>query len=222
MRRELKWKWLFFFVGLAVMSLGVSMIIKGKALGVGPWDVLHIALFKNIGLTVGSWSVITGVVIVGSTSLLLKEWPRLATLFNMFLCGMFIDFYNWLLPNSSGVIFDVIYFVMGVIVLGVGCALYISPKLGAGPRDTLMILFAKKFGCSIGNARLAMEAMIAIIGWSLGGPIGVGTIIIALFTGYIVQISLPFFERMLKVKIDSEGRKDVLSDKDIDHLAKEI
>ena len=222
MKRELKWKWLFFFVGLAVMSFGVSMIVEGKALGVGPWDVLHIALFQSVGLSIGSWAVITGVVIVGSTSLLLKEWPKLATCLNMILCGVFIDFFTWLLPNSTWVLFDVFYFLAGVIVLGVGCALYISPKLGAGPRDTLMILFAKKFGCSIGNARLAMEALIAIIGWSLGGPIGVGTIIIAFFTGYIVQFSLPFFERMLKKRINSEGRANDLSPKNIDHLAKEI
>lgn len=222
LKRELKWKWLFFFVGLAVMTFGVSMIVEGKALGVGPWDVLHIALFDRVGLSIGTWAVITGVVIVGSTSLLLKEWPKLATCLNMILCGVFIDFFNWLLPNSPSALFDVLYFVLGVIVLGVGCALYISPKLGAGPRDTLMILFSKKFGCSIGNARLAMEAMIAIIGWSLGGPIGFGTIIIALFTGYIVQLSLPFFERLLKSRLDSEGLANARSPKNIEHLAKEI
>lgn len=211
MRRELKWKWLFFFVGLAVMSLGVSMIIEGKALGVGPWDVLHIALFERIGLTIGSWSIITGLVIVGSTSLLLKEWPRLATGLNMIICGMFIDFFNWILPDSTGIIFDCMYFILGVVVLGVGCALYISPRLGAGPRDTLMIFFAKKFGYSIGKARLMMEASIALIGWMLGGPIGVGTIITALFTGYIVQISLPYFERMLENKINAEEHEEVFS-----------
>jgi len=221
LKRELKWKWLFFFVGLAVMSFGVSMIIEGKALGVGPWDVLHIALFESVGLSIGSWAVITGVVIVGSTSLLLKEWPKLATCLNMLLCGVFIDFFNWILPNSAGVFFDVFYFLVGVIVIGMGCALYISPKLGAGPRDTLMMLLAKKFGWSIGNARLAMEALIAIIGWLFGGPIGVGTIIIALFTGYIVQFSLPFFEKMLKNRIDNEGRANNPSLKNIDYLAKE-
>lgn len=219
MKKELIWKWLFFFVGLAVMSFGVSMIIKGKALGVGSWDVLHIALFEKIGLTIGSWSVITGFVIVGSTSLILKEWPKLATWLNMILCGPFIDFFNWILPNTASVVFDVFYFLMGIIVLGVGCGLYISPRLGAGPRDTLMMLFAKKFAGSIGRARLAMETSIAMIGWLLGGPIGVGTVIIALFTGYVVQISLPFFENMLETKLNNKGQ-----DNDFSHqnLAKEI
>ncbi|MDN4492025.1 YczE/YyaS/YitT family protein [Ureibacillus aquaedulcis] len=219
MRKELIWKWLFFFVGLAVMSLGVSMVIKGKALGTGSWDVLHIALFENVGLTIGSWSVITGFVIVGSTSLLLKEWPKLATWLNMILCGPFIDFYSWILPDSTGIFFDVFYFLMGILVLGVGCGLYISPRLGAGPRDTLMMIFAKKFRGSIGRARLAMEALIALIGGLLGGPIGAGTLIIALCTGYVVQMSLPFFEKMLAKKLDNKDQ-----DKDFSHknLAKEL
>jgi len=219
--RELKWKWLFFFIGLMVMSLGVSMIIKGKAIGVSAWDVLHVALFHHIGLTVGTWSILTGVVIVGSTSLYLKEWPKLATIINMLLCGTFIDFFNWILPNSTGLIVDYIYFMLGVIVLGIGCALYISPNLGAGPRDTLMIIISEKFSLSIGNARLLMEAFIAGIGWLLGGPIGLGTIIIAFFTGYIVQSALPFFRNMLHTKLNESVTNNVFPSQKTDKLAKE-
>ena len=220
MKRELKWKWLFFFVGLAVMCLGISMIIEGESLGVGPWDVLHIALFKQIGLSVGSWSIITGLIIVVSTSLILKEWPKLATWINMILCGVFIDCYTWILPNSTGVMSDVIYFLLGVLILGIGCALYISPKLGAGPRDSLMILFVKKWGFSIGNVRLAMEALIALIGWLLGGPVGIGTVMIALFTGYIVQFALPIFEKMLQNQINGSAHKSI-DHQNIKNLAEE-
>lgn len=221
MGRELKWKWLFFFIGLMVMSLGVSMIIKGKAVGVSSWDVLHVALFHHFGLTVGSWSILTGIVIVGLTSLYLKEWPKLATIINMLLCGTFIDFFNWILPNSTGLIVDYIYFLLGVIVLGIGCALYISPNLGAGPRDTLMIIISEKFSLSIGNARLLMEALIAGIGWLLGGPIGLGTIIIAFFTGYIVQSALPFFRNMLHTKLYESLTDNVFPSQKTDKLAKE-
>ena len=209
MKRDLVWKWLFFFVGLAVTCLGISMTIKGEALGVGPWDVLHIALFKQIGLSVGTWSIITGVIIIGSTSWALKEWPKFATILDMILCGVFIDLFNWLLPNSTNIITDFIYFVLGIVILGVGCALYISPKLGEGPRDSLMVLFSKKFGFSIGNVRLGLEAAVAIIGWIFGGPIGIGTVLIALFTGYIVQYSLPFFERMLEMKLNGANRTNI-------------
>jgi uncharacterized membrane protein YczE len=219
--RDLIWRWLFFFVGLAVLCCGVSMTIEGNVLGVGPWDVLHIALFHKIGLTIGTWSIITGLIVVVSTSLYLKEWPKVATWINMILCGLFIDFFNWILPSSPNLFFDIFYFLIGVIILGVGCAMYISPKLGAGPRDTLMIIFAKKLGGSIGKARLAMEALIAVLGWLLGGPIGVGTVIIALFTGYIVQYSLPYFQRMLDKKIHGPKNGNLETYQDVENLANE-
>lgn len=197
MKSDLKWRWLFFFVGLAVMSLGVSMIIKGKALGVSPWDVLHIGLFQQLGLSIGSWSIITGSLIVLSTAIYLREWPKLATWLNMFLCGTFIDFFNWLLPDPHMLGFDILYLLAGVVVMGVGCAMYISPNLGAGPRDTIMMLIVEKFGGSIRLARFLMESFAALIGWILGGPVGIGTIIIALCAGYIIQPTLPFFQKLL-------------------------
>lgn len=222
MKNDLKWRWLFFFIGLAVLCLGVSMTIKGKVLGVSPWEVLHIALVGKVGLTVGSWSVITGLLVVAASSLYLKEWPKFATWLNMFLCGIFIDFFNWLLPDPSAFIYEALYFLIGVMLLGVGCALYISPNLGAGPRDTIMIILAKKLGGSIGKARLMMEAVIAFIGWFLGGPVGLGTIIIALCTGYIVQFFLPFFRKMLEKRIrHSNGQNEIAPNKNLDHLAKE-
>ncbi|TSI11743.1 YitT family protein [Lysinibacillus sp. BW-2-10] len=201
MSRTLKWKWLFFFVGLAIMSLGISMIIEGKSMGVSPWDVLHIGLFKQLGLTIGSWTIITGLFIIITTSLYLKEWPKMATWFNMLLCGTFIDFFTWLLPNSKLLVFDILYFLMGVVVMGIGCAMYIAPKLGAGPRDTIMMIIVEKFGGSIRLARFLMETFAAVVGWILGGPIGFGTVIIALFSGYIIQPALPFFERQLSKRI---------------------
>src|SRR5690606_30164868 len=126
---------------------------------------------------------------------------RLATWLNMLLCGSFIDLFNWLLPNTDILILEIAYFVFGVIILGIGCALYISPNLGAGPRDTIMILIVEKVGGSIRMARLIMESTATLIGWLLGGPVGVGTIIIALCTGYIIQAALPFFRNLLEKKI---------------------
>lgn len=201
MRKEYKWRWLFFLVGLVVMALGVSMTIEGKAIGTAPWDVLHIGVYQNLGLSVGTWAIILGVIIIVSTSLILKEWPKFATWLNMLLVGIFIDIFNWLLPNAGVLIYEILYFVFGVIILGIGCALYISANLGTGPRDTIMILIVEKFGGSIRLARLIMESVAAFLGWLLGGPVGVGTIIIALCSGYIIQAALPFFQKLLEKKI---------------------
>ena len=203
------------------MSLGISLIIEGKALGVSPWDVLHVGLYKQIGLSVGSWTIISGLCIVLITTLYLKEWPKIATWLNMLLIGSFVDLFTWILPNSKSLPLDIFYFLTGLFVMSIGCAMYISPRLGAGPRDTVMMIIVEKFGGSIRMARFLTETIVAILGWLLGGPIGVGTVIIALFTGYIIQPALPFFEKLLAKRITIEENATLMSNGSSEKLVKE-
>lgn len=179
------------------MSLGITMSIKGQLVGTSPWDVLHVGLFQNFGLTIGTWSILTGLLIIVSTSLVLKEWPKLGTWLNMLLIGMFIDVFNWMLPSTEVVALQIMYFVVGVFILSFGCGMYIAPNMGAGPRDTLMMILVEKFGGTIKSARMGIEVLVTILGWLLGGPVGVGTVIIALTSGYIVQYSLPYCRKVL-------------------------
>lgn len=197
MQRVTGWRWTFFIVGMMIMSLGITMSIKGQIVGTSPWDVLHVGLFQNFGLTIGTWSILTGLLIVGSTSLVLKEWPKLGTWLNMLLIGMFIDVFNWMLPSTDVYTLQIAYFIVSVFVLSFGCGMYIAPNMGAGPRDTLMMLLVEKFGGTIKTARMGIEVLVTILGWLLGGPVGVGTVIIALTSGYIVQYSLPYCRKVL-------------------------
>ena len=202
MRSELKWRWSFFFIGISVMSLGITMTIKGKALGTSPWDVLHIGMFRQFGLSIGSWSILVGLFIILATSLYLKAWPKLATWLNMLLIGTFIDFFNWLLPNTSIFVWELTYFILGFFVMSIGCGLYISAELGAGPRDTIMMIIASK-GYSVRTGRMVMEVGAVAIGFLLGGPVGVGTIVLALGTGYVIQPSLMYFKNILTRQIEA-------------------
>ena len=202
MSKQFKWRWLFFLTGLLVMSFGVTMTIKGSIIGTGPWDVLHIGLFKQFGLSIGTWSILIGFFIIIATSIYLREWPRIGTWLNMALVGTFIDLFNWLLPETDSFAWAVVYFLVGFVVHGVGCGLYISAELGAGPRDSVMMIIVEKFGGSVRLARAIMEVSAATIGWLLGGPVGFGTVILALGTGYIIQPSLHHFRRKLHSIID--------------------
>lgn len=196
MRKVYSWRWAFFLVGIIILSLGVSMVIKG-AVGTSAWDVLHIALFENFGLSIGTWNIITGLLVITFTSIMDKRLPKVGTWINMVLCGIFIDFFYWLLPGAPSVTIQIIYFLLGVLVLGFGCGMYIAPNLGAGPRDSLMMLIVERFGGSIKVARMSIELAVALIGWFLGGPLGIGTVIIAVFSGYVIQFSLPYCRKML-------------------------
>lgn len=202
MGRAFFYRWLFFISGLIVLAFGFTMIIKADRLGIGPWDVLNVGLFKNFGLTIGTWAILVGLAVVLSTIIFTRKVPQIGTFLNMLLIGVFIDFFYWLLPDGETLAAQIAMFVVGLLIGGYGVGLYVAPRMGAGPRDTLMLLLVEKTGLSISVIRTSMEVSVALIGWMLGGPVGVGTIAVALFTGKIVQISLPQFERLLKRTIE--------------------
>ena len=206
MSHELKWRWGFYFVGIATMALGITLTIKGKALGTSPWDVLHIGMFKQLGLSIGSWSILIGLFIILATSIYLKTWPKLATWLNMLLIGTFIDIFNWLLPNTTVFVWELTYFIFGFFVMSIGCGLYISAELGAGPRDTIMMIIASK-GYSVSTGRMIMEVGAVVVGFLLGGPVGIGTIILALGTGYVIQPSLKYFKQLLHQRIEISAQE---------------
>ncbi|PIC98054.1 YitT family protein [Sporosarcina sp. P29] len=209
MRNLLAWRWIFFIGGMMIMSLGISLMIKGQRLGIAPWDVLHLGLYQNFGLTIGSWSIISGFVIISVTSIILREWPRWGTWLNMLVIGLFIDFFNWLIPDVTSLTVQIICFIIGVFVLSYGVGIYVSPNLGAGPRDSLMLLFVEKFGWSLRLVRTTIEAIATLIGFLLGGPVGIGTLVVVLFSGQIIQIALPQCKRML-LKITHQTDEKVL------------
>lgn len=187
-----------------VMGLGVSLTIKGQRFGVGSWDVLHIGLFNKLGLSIGLWSIIMGLIIITVSSIGLRELPKLGTFLNMLFVGLFIDFFNWLLPDPSTFSIQFIDFIFGVLLLAIGCGIYISANLGAGPRDTLMLLAVKKLNFSVRSARTVMEVGVAVIGFLLGGPIGIGTIIMAFGLGPVIQVSLEYSQKVLARLLSEE------------------
>ncbi len=209
MRKILMWRWTFFIGGMMFLSLGISMTIKGQRLGIGPWDVLHVGLYENFGLTIGTWGIITGFLIIVGTTIFTKEWPKIGTWLNMVLIGVFIDLFNWLLPDFATLTGQIIIFILGVIVISYGIGIYVSPNIGAGPRDSLMLLFAEKFNISIKKIRTIIEVVVALAGWLLGGPVGIGTVFIALFIGQIVHYALPQTRRLL-LKVMGEVEEKVL------------
>jgi uncharacterized protein len=191
-------RWGFFFVGLAVLGLGIAMTIKGKTFGIGPWDVFHYGLFKQFGLTIGSWSIITGFIILAFTSLYTKSLPQLGAFLNMLLLGLFIDFFLYILPDPVTLLSQGIVFIVGIVVLGYGIGLYVTSGLGAGPRDGIMLLIVEKTGWRIDWVRNGIEIAVLLLGWLLGGPVGIGSIVIAFMLGKMIQFSMPQCKALLE------------------------
>lgn len=202
--RSALWRWTFFFVGLLVFSFGTTLCIKGHSLGISPWDVLNVGLNIHFGLTIGTWSIITGLIIVTGTAIARKSFPQIGTWLNMIAIGVFIDFFNWMIPDVESLFGQIILFVLGVLIMGLGVGVYVSANVGAGPRDTLMLLLVKKTGWSIKRIRTLLEVGVGIAGWLLGGPVGIGTIIVALLLGQIVQVTLPWAQKWLQKCIEGQ------------------
>lgn len=197
-RKKYAIRWTVYIVGLLLMSLGISLTIKGQALGIGPWDVLHVALFELFGLTIGTWSILVGFALVFAVVLIEKRLPQIGTWLNIILIGSFIDFYVWVLPTPDSFIGQVIFFILGVIVMGIGAGTYVAPRVGAGPRDSIMMMIVDKTGAKVKTVRTSMEVLVALVGWILGGPLGVGTVIIALMLGQLVHYTLPFVQSLIE------------------------
>lgn len=183
-------RWSFFMVGMMFLALGIALTIRGNLLGIAPWDVFHVGLFMNFGLSIGMWSILSGLLLVLGTSLYSKRWPLIGTWLNMILVGLFTDVFLWLLPAVSHPAVQTVLFISGVGVMGLGVGMYIASNVGAGPRDSLMLILMEKTGWTVKRVRTLLEVVVAIFGWLLGGPIGVGTVIIALTLGYIVHYTL--------------------------------
>src|SRR5690625_3743874 len=115
MTKHYLYRWGFFLAGLIIMALGISMTIKGQRLGISPWDVLHVGLYRKFGLSIGSWNIITGLFIVFFVSIFLREWPNLGTWINILTIGVFIDLFNWLLPEFTTIWGQTIILFLGLL-----------------------------------------------------------------------------------------------------------
>ncbi len=188
-------RWGLMFAGFFAWGMGVALFVR-SGLGLGPWDVFHQGLSRAIGVTIGSASVLTGL----SLLLLwipLRQRPGWATLLNTLCIGPAADFGLSFIPPASFPLAQWGMLAMAMIAVGLGTALYFFPNLGAGPRDGLMLGLNRKFGWSLRWSRTAIETTALLIGYAMGGKIGVGTMVFAFGIGPTVQMSLRLARRWL-------------------------
>ncbi|WGV62293.1 YitT family protein [Brevibacillus brevis] len=197
--RSIAVRYMMFVLGLFVGAFGTVLAIKAN-LGVAPWETFHIGLQKTFGLTIGLWSQIVGVVVIFATYLVAKIKPNFGMFLNMVCFGVFLDLILWsdFIPEVQSIWARVLMFLAGVVVLAVGIGMYLSPSLGAGPRDSFMLAMNERLGWSIQRVRLIIEVTVLLAGAALGGPVSIGTILIALLTGPMIQRTIPFWRQIMK------------------------
>ncbi|NMB04176.1 MAG: hypothetical protein GX978_06445 [Tissierellia bacterium] len=174
--------------GLFLHGLGIVMQIQAN-IGYAPWDVLHTGLATTIGVTIGQASIAVGLALLFVNSIL-KEPLGLGTVLNMLLVGIFVDLIlmTGLIPQMDHLISGIALLIIGLIVLAFGVYFYIGSGFGAGPRDTLMVALNRRLRIPVGLARTSIEMTALVIGWLLGGMVGIGTIMAVFLIGLILQV----------------------------------
>ena len=116
-------------------------------LGLAPWDILHQGLSKTFGITIGLANILLGLIII-ILEIVTGENVGWATIMNMLLIGTFVDILmlNNLIPTFTGLFPNLLMILLGLLIQGTGCWIYLSVGLGAGPRDGLMVILTKRTG----------------------------------------------------------------------------
>jgi uncharacterized membrane protein YczE len=174
--------------GLTLFGVSLALMVRAD-LGLGPWDVFHQGIADRVGLSIGLVVNLTAVAVL-LLWIPLRQRPGLGTVSNVVLVGLVTDATLALLPAPDGLALRGALLVAGIAANAVATALYIGAGLGPGPRDGLMTGLAAR-GHSIRFVRTAIELTVLLIGWLLGGSVGLGTVLYAFTIGPLVGLLMP-------------------------------
>lgn len=177
--------------GLVLFGFGLALMVIAD-LGLAPWDVLHQGISDRTGIPIGTVVIIVGVLLLVAW-IPLKEKIGIGTIANAIVIGVVLDLSLLVLPERlTAWPQQWAALLVGVVLVGIGSGYYIGAGLGPGPRDGLMTGLAR-MGYPIFAVRAAIELSALVVGWILGGTVGVGTVIFALAMGPLVHF---FMEKL--------------------------
>jgi len=200
---KIKWKgwkrfaWDFFVIQIGFLLFGLSIdVIVQASLGLDSWDVLQMALTYHLPITLGESSIGVAFLVV-LIDIILKEPLGWGTLANVVFIGVWVDILRPYVPSVPHLILiQIAYLLLGTLIMGFATAVYVGVDAGAGPRDTLMLALSRLGKTSLRVARTAIEVTVVALGWFIGGPAWLGTLIAAIAIGPAVQLGF----KVLKVR----------------------
>lgn len=189
---------------LFLFALGVVITMNAN-IGYAPWDVLHFGLAKTTNISIGNIAIVIGIITV-IISLLLGEKIGVGTISNMIFVGIFLDIILGLkiIPIANNLLLGVIMLMIGLFIMALATYFYMGTALGVGPRDSLMVALTRRTGLPIGFCRGAIEFLAVLIGWRLGGMVGIGTVLAAFTIGFFIQVTFKIM-KFDAIKIQHES-----------------
>ncbi|WP_245813295.1 YczE/YyaS/YitT family protein [Kiloniella majae] len=181
-------------VGLTIFGLGEALLIAAGT-GVSPWTVLAQGVSQQAG-----WSIGLSTFIVSITVLILwwplKQVPGIGTILNAIIIALVLEFVLPYIPTPDAYISQILLTILGILVTGLGSGIYLIANLGPGPRDGLMTGLQQQTNLPIAWIRSGIELTAVIAGWSLGGVVGLGTVLFAVLIGPSVACSLFILDKV--------------------------
>lgn len=197
-------------LGLLFCGFGQFLITRSTLIGLGAWECFQTGISMKSGIAYGTVVIYVGVCIL-LIDVIIRGKIGFGTFLNMFLIGTFINMFNGLgfLGYIENPFIAVIVLLIGMLLNAIGTVFYMTPGLGCGPRDTMMVRIGSKFpNINIAVVRYIMEMTVFFIGVFLGAPLGIGSIISILCANYIVKVVFKLFKFDPR-DIDQESLADV-------------
>ena len=189
------------FVGLTLFGLSMAIVIRA-GLGMIPWDVFHYGVASHVPLSFGTIAIIVALLVL-VLWIPLREVPGVGTIANAIWVGVSADIGLHLLTTPDSLVLQIALMVGGIVLNALSTALYIGAQFGPGPRDGLMTGLAHRTHFSLRTIRTGLEVTVVLVGWLLGGVVGVGTVLFALTIGPLTQAFLP----PLVVRVDPPAKR---------------
>lgn len=198
---------LFYIVGLSIMGLGIALNAISN-FGAGPWDAVNIGVSYHLKLSVGICMNIVAVLNLIIGGILNKEFPKITPIITSLVLGLFVDLgfiiFNGISPNTS--IMQFILFMISLPVISLGISIYLVSELPNTPLDYFMLAIKSKFNLSLMAGKIVSESSGLIIALLLGGPVGLGSIIIIFTIGPMMQFlhtySKNIFNKLVNTDFD--------------------
>ncbi|WP_144872783.1 YitT family protein [Microbacterium sp. 1.5R] len=204
-RRDLAERLAQLLVGLFLYGVALGLMVRG-GIGVAPWDVLALGVSGSTGLGYGLVTVLVSILVL-ILWIPLRQRVGLGTLLNALLVGPSADLALALVPTPPSVWVGAPMFVAGLVLLAFATGLYIAADFGPGPRDGLMTGLVRRTGWRVWIVRTLIEGSVLLVGFLLGGPVGVGTVLFAFGVGPLVGLFLPWCTRLREARSRQLARR---------------
>jgi uncharacterized protein len=190
-------KTLFYLcLGLFFFGFGEGLLVV-SGIGASPWNVLHQGIAINLDLSVGTIAFLVSFLVL-MLWFFLDQKIGLGTIINFIIIAIMIDVTIYFFEKPVTFFSQFLIVIAGILIIGFGTAIYLIANLGAGPRDGLMTGLQKKTNYPIALVRACLEIIVVLLGWFLGGIVGIGTLLFAFGIGPSVALSLNFFSKTKK------------------------